>query len=114
MCPPTGPTVQITHQVKQEAIAMVVVGSDVHKRTHTFVAVDETGRKLGELTVKADPRGHDKAICWALKRFGAELRWAIEDVRHLSARLEIDLLDAGQVVVRVPPKMMAEHAGGQA
>ena len=24
---------------------MVVVGADVHKRTHTFVAVDEVGRK---------------------------------------------------------------------
>jgi len=88
---------------------MVVVGSDVHKRTHTFVAVDEAGRKLGEITVKADPKGHDKAICWAHKKFGAELRWAVEDCRHLSARLELDLLDAGELVVRVPPKMMAEQ-----
>ena len=32
---------------------MVVVGTDVHKRTHTFVAVDEVGRKLGEKVVKA-------------------------------------------------------------
>ena len=35
---------------------MVVVGADVHKRTHTFVAVDEVGRKLGEKTVQADHR----------------------------------------------------------
>ena len=33
--------------------------------------------------------------------------WGIEDCRHLSARLELDLLAAGQHVVRVPPKMMA-------
>ena len=32
---------------------MVVVGADVHKRTHTFVAVDEVGRKLGEKVVAA-------------------------------------------------------------
>lgn len=88
---------------------MVVVGSDVHKRTHTFVAVDEAGRKLGELTVKAVSKGHDKAICWARERFGADLVWAIEDCRHLSARLELDLLEAGERVVRVPPKMMAEQ-----
>jgi transposase len=88
---------------------MVVVGSDVHKRTHTFVAVDEVGRKLGEKTVKADSKGHDKAISWARERFGAELLWAIEDCRHLSARLELDLLDAGEQVVRVPPKLMAEQ-----
>lgn len=88
---------------------MVVVGSDVHKRTHTFVAVDDAGRKVGEITVKADPKGHDKAIMWAHQRFGAELTWAIEDCRHLSARLELDLLDAGELVVRVPPKLMAEQ-----
>ena len=88
---------------------MVVVGADVHKRTHTFVAVDEAGVKLGEITVKAETKGHDKAIRWAQQNFGDELRWGIEDCRHLSARLEIDLLDAAQAVVRVPPKMMAEQ-----
>lgn len=88
---------------------MVVVGADVHKRSHTFVAVDEAGRKLGEITVKAVAEGHDKAVRWAQERFGPELVWAIEDCRHLSARLEIDLLDAGQRVVRVPPKLMAEQ-----
>ena len=88
---------------------MIVVGSDVHKRTHTFVAVDQAGRKLGEITVKAEPKGHDKAICWAPERFGDEITWAIEDCRHLSALLELDLLDAGEQVVRVPPKLMAEQ-----
>lgn len=88
---------------------MVVVGSDVHKRTHTFVAVDEAGRKVGEKTVKAVPKGHDKAICWAREQFGDDITWAIEDCRHLSARLELDLLDAGERVVRVPPKLMAEQ-----
>src|SRR4051795_8358518 len=57
---------------------MVVVGSDVHKRTHTFVAVDEVGRKLAEITVKADHTGHDRAIRWARDRVGsaAQQRWA--------------------------------------
>ena len=71
---------------------MVVVGADVHKRTHTFVAVDEVGRKLGEKTVTATTAGHAEAVMWARERFGAELVWAIEDCRHLSARLERDLL----------------------
>lgn len=89
---------------------MVVVGSDVHKRTHTFVVIDEAGRKLGEITVKATPTGHDKAIQWVRERFGEhDIVWAIEDCRHLSARLELDLLDAGEQVVRVPPKLMAEQ-----
>lgn len=87
---------------------MVVVGADVHKHTHTFVAVDEVGRKLGEKTVKALTRGHAEAVMWARERFGAQVVWAIEDCRHLSARLERDLLTAGQQVVRVPPKLMAQ------
>ncbi|AEG42993.1 IS110 family transposase [Isoptericola variabilis] len=88
---------------------VVVVGADVHKRSHTFVAVDPAGRRLGQLTVKADAQGHDKAVRWAESTFGTDLRWGVEDCRHLSARLELDLLDAGQQVVRVPPKMMAEQ-----
>lgn len=87
---------------------MVVVGADVHKRTHTFVAVDEVGRVLGEKVVKATSEGHHQAVAWARARFGTELRWAIEDCRHLSARLERDLLTCGQQVVRVPPKLMAQ------
>jgi transposase len=91
-----------------EATTMVVVGVDVHKRTHTFVAVDEVGRKLAEKVVGATTAGHGEAVMWAREWFGAEVVWAIEDCRHLSARLERDLLTAGQQVVRVPPKLMAQ------
>ena len=87
---------------------MVVVGADVHKRTHTFVAVDQAGRKLGEKVVAATTVGRHKALVWARVEFGNELVWGIEDCRHLSARLERDLLSAGQQVVRVPPKLMAQ------
>jgi transposase len=87
---------------------MVVVGADVHKRTHTFVAVDGVGKKLAEKVVSATCSGHHQALRWARERFGAEVVWAIEDCRHLSARLERDLLTAGQKVVRVPSKLMAQ------
>jgi transposase len=87
---------------------MVVVGADVHKRTHTFVAVDQVGRKLGEKVVAATSAGHRQAVQWARERFGVEVVWAIEDCRHLSARLERDLLAADQKVLRVPPKLMAQ------
>ena len=87
---------------------MVVVGADVHKRTHTFVAVDEAGRKLAEKTVRAVTAGPAEAVMWAREQFGADVIWAIEDCRHLSTRLERDLLALGQKVVRVPPKLMAQ------
>lgn len=85
---------------------VVVLGADVHKRTHTFVAVDEVGAQLGQVTVSADERGHDKVLRWARARFD-QRRWAVEDCRHLSVRLERDLLAGGERVVRVPPKLMA-------
>ena len=44
---------------------------------------------------------------------GEDRIWAIEDCRHLSRRLERDLIAAGERVVRVPPKLMA-HARGSA
>lgn len=87
---------------------VIVIGADVHKATHTFVAVDEVGRRLGEKTVRATTAGHETALRWARTQYGPELRWGVEDCRHLSARLERDMLASGQTVVRVPPKLMAQ------
>jgi len=84
---------------------MIVIGVDSHKRTHTVVATDQTGRKLAEKTVAAVSAGHLELVRWA-SRFG-ERTWALEDCRHLSRRLSTDLLVAGEAVVRVPPKLMA-------
>ena len=86
---------------------MVVLGIDAHKRTHTVVAVDEAGRQLGVRVTKAtSTAAHLDLVVWA-DQFGADRRWAVEDCRHLSRRLEADLLAAGEVIVRVPPKLMA-------
>jgi len=43
---------------------MVVVGVDVHKQIHTFVAVDEVGRELGHKTFPAITAGHRAAVMW--------------------------------------------------
>lgn len=37
---------------------MVTIGVDAHKRTHTFVAVDDVGKKVSERTVTATSEGH--------------------------------------------------------
>jgi transposase len=84
---------------------MVVIGVDSHKRTHTVVAVDGTGRKLAEKTASTAPAGQLELVRWA--RRWRERTWALEDCRHLTRRLEVDLLTAGETVVRVPPKLMA-------
>lgn len=92
---------------------MVIIGVDSHKRTHTLVALDSVGRKLGEKTVATTSDGHLALVAWA--REWERTTFALEDCRHLTRRLEQDLLTAGQRVVRVPTRLMAgaRRAGRQ-
>ena len=83
----------------------VVIGVDAHKATHTMVAVDRVGRKLGQKTVAATSSGHDEGVRWSCQ-FGDTV-WGVEDCRTMTARLERDLLAAGQAVIRVPPHLMS-------
>ena len=95
--------------MKGDQSSMITLGIDAHKRTHTVVAVDEVGRQVGTKTTAATTsEDHLEIIRWA-DRFGLERQWAVEDCRHLSRRLESDMLAAGERIVRVPPKLMA-HA----
>ena len=102
-CPPTGPC--NTLRIEGSGTMMVVLGTDAHKKTHTIVACDQAGAELGSVTVRATSEGHLQVVKWAAR--WEQRRWAIEDCRHISRRLEADLLAAGELVVRVPPKMMA-------
>ncbi|WP_439382797.1 IS110 family transposase [Amycolatopsis lexingtonensis] len=89
-------------------MVVVVLGIDVHNNTHTAVAVDEVGRKLGKQTVRATDSGHRQLLRRALRNWPeAEVVFAVEDCRHVSTRLERALLAAGQAVVRAPPKLTA-------
>jgi transposase len=90
---------------------MITLGIDAHKRTHTVVAVDELGRQLAtRTTTTTTTADHLALLRWAETLDGSDQReWAVEDCRHLSRRLEADLLAAGERIKRVPPKLMA-HA----
>ena len=85
---------------------MMVVGIDAHKRSHTAVTVDEVGRLGAVKTVGTTTQDHLRLLKWAVD-LAEERLWAIEDCRHLTRRLERDLIAAGESVVRVPPKLMA-------
>jgi transposase len=71
------------------------------------VAVDHTGRQLDQTTVPARTFGHAELLSWARRRWPDERGWAVEDCRHVTGRLERDLLAAGERVMRVPPRLMA-------
>jgi transposase len=87
---------------------MVWLGIDVHKGTHTAAAVDQVGRELDQIRVRATDAGHRQLLRWARACWPqAQLRFAVEDCRQVSTRLERALLAAGQQVVRVPPQLMA-------
>lgn len=86
---------------------MVVIGIDPHKRSHTAVAVDEVGRKLGQLTIASTPQGLLRLWAWAAG-FGPDRRWAVENGRGVAGRLVRTLIGHGAAVVWVPPKLMAQ------
>jgi transposase len=85
---------------------MMIIGIDAHKRTHTAVTVNEQGRLGHTKTVGTTTRDHLQLVKWAAG-LGEERLWAIEDCRHMTRRLERDLIAAGESVVRVAPKLMA-------
>jgi transposase len=87
---------------------MIVIGADTHKRNHMLVAVDgQTGAVVGELQIAASDAGSLDALRFAAG-VGEERVWAIEDCRHVSARLEAALMAAGERVVRVAAMMTGQ------
>jgi hypothetical protein len=92
---------------------MIVIGVDPHKQTHTAAAVDgRTSELLGELTVRGNEEGHARLLEWA-RELGGERRFALEDCRQVSCRLERFLIGRGEGVVRVPAKLMARSRRSQ-
>jgi transposase len=82
---------------------MIVIGVDVHKHELTAVAVDELGRTLAEHSSASEGDG---ILGWACS-LGEERLWAVEDCRHVSRGLEQLLLEGGEQLVRVPPRLTA-------
>lgn len=86
---------------------MVVLGVDVHKDSHAIVGIDEAGRELVSWSSGTRTRDCEALIARARAAYPTGRRWAVEDCRHVSGRLERALLDAGESCERVPPKLMA-------
>ena len=81
---------------------MIVIGVDVHKHELTAVAVDELGRELASWS---GPLAAE--LCARARSLDRARLWALEDCRHVSRGLERLLLDAGEHLVRVPPRLTA-------
>ena len=84
---------------------MIVLGADMHKSSHSIVAVDAaTGQLMGEKTVAVGARGFGALVIWARGLAGER---ALEDCRHVSGALERFLISRGERVVRVSTRLMA-------
>ena len=106
VCPLAGPSIRPLPRPKEGPVP-IVVGVDAHKNTHTAVAVDAaTGVEVDQIVVAARTKGHQRLVRWA-RRLDADRTFAVEDCRHVSGRLERDLIKLGERTRRVPPKLMA-------
>src|SRR3954454_13907095 len=86
---------------------MIVLGADMHKSSHSVVAVDAaTGQLVGEKTVAVGASGFGALVLWA-RGLAGERVWALEDCRHVSGGLERFLVARGERVVRVSTRLMA-------
>src|SRR3984957_12828821 len=90
---------------------MVTIGVDPHKQTHTAVAADSLGRQLAQRTITARRDGFGQLLEWG-RALDTERVWVIEDVRHVAGGLERFLLDHGETVVRLSPRLMADARRG--
>jgi transposase len=90
---------------------MVTIGIDPHKQTHCAVAVDALGTETAQRTVAARREGFGQLLEWG-RKLDADRVWVIEDIRHVSGSLERFLLDRGETVVRLPPRLMADARRG--
>lgn len=70
-----------------------------------------SGELRSSETVLASTAGHEQLVAWA-RHADPERVWAVEDCRHVSAKLERFLLARGERVVRVPPHLMAGRRRG--
>src|SRR4051812_19735394 len=86
---------------------MIVLGADMHKRSHSIAAVsDTTGELVAERSAAVGSRGFEALLKWA-RGLEPDRVWALEDCRHVSGSFERFLIARGERVVRVAPRLTA-------
>jgi transposase len=86
-------------------MAVVMIGVDPHKASHTAVAINAAEEPLGQLRVRASAVQAERLLGWA--RAWPERAWAVEGAGGLGHLLAQQLLSAGERVLDVPPELAA-------
>jgi transposase len=84
-------------------MAVMMIGVDPHKASHTAVAIDDNERPLGELRVRASSGQVEQLLSWAAQ--WPERTWAVEGAGGLGYLLAQQLVSAGETVLDVQPKL---------
>src|ERR1700745_3586081 len=95
-------------------MAMVMIGVDPHKASHTAVAIGAAEEPLGQLRGRASAVQAGRLLAWA--RAWPERTWAVEGAGGLGHLLARQLLSAGERVPGGPPQPGAPGrvgAGGE-
>jgi transposase len=97
----------------QKKCPRVTIGVDTHSESHTAVAKDELGRRLGVLEVPAGPAGYALLAAWA-KSLGEVVNFGVEGPGSYGAGLAQHLRDKGHVVLEVArPNRQARRRNGK-
>src|SRR5579864_7031007 len=86
-------------------MAVVMIGVDPHKASHTAVAINAAEEPLGQLRVRASAVQAERLLGWA--QAWPERAWAVEGAGGLGHLLAQQLLSAGERVLDVPPQLAA-------
>ena len=86
-------------------MAVVMIGIDPHKASHTAVAIGAAEQSLGQLRVRAPAVQAGRLLGWA--QAWPERAWAVEGAGGVGHLLAQQLLAAGERVLDVPPKLAA-------
>ncbi len=90
---------------KGQVVAVVMIGVDPHKGSHTAVALGADEAVLGQLRVRASAAQAGRLLTWA--QAWPERTWAVEGAGGLGHLLAQELVAAGERVLDVQPKLAA-------
>jgi transposase len=90
---------------KGQVVAVVMIGVDPHKGSHTAVALGADEAVLGQVRVRASAAQAERLLAWA--QAWPERTWAVEGARGLGHLLAQQLVAAGERVLDVQPKLAA-------
>jgi transposase len=86
-------------------MAVVMIGVDPHKASHTAVVISPAEEPLGQLQVRASAVQAERLLAWA--QAWPERTRAIEGAGAVGHLLAQQLLAAGERVLDVPPRLAA-------